>query len=79
MKARKTTSHRSLIDEVISQTSLRFTPQTHDIKKVCSFFFVVEGIGWLISLCWTQAIDILIQTGYIERAHNMWDSYVYVP
>jgi hypothetical protein len=29
--------HRSLIEEVISQTSLRFTPQTYDIKKVCYF------------------------------------------
>jgi len=37
MKARKTMSHRSLIEEVISQTSLRFTPQTYDIKKVCYF------------------------------------------
>lgn len=34
MKARKTMKHRRLIEEVISQISLRFTPQAHDIKKV---------------------------------------------
>jgi hypothetical protein len=37
MKARKTMENESLIQEVASQTSKRFTAEVSAIKKVCCF------------------------------------------
>lgn len=78
MKVRRTMKTQPLIQEVISRISQQFALKIPDIKKVCHLPFTAEGIELLTS-CWIQAIDTLLEKEYIERVDGTRDMLNYVP